>query len=65
VLGKADAIVAEDRTGPFVAAFATPRVEYHEGGHTVPSQKNWRTFLAAYMAANGSDDCDSPPGSKL
>jgi hypothetical protein len=63
VLGRADAIVAEDRTAPFVEAFASPRVEWHDGGHHVPSKAAWRSFFASYISSGGSDEVPSPAGS--
>ncbi|WAQ83612.1 hypothetical protein PtA15_4A60 [Puccinia triticina] len=49
VIGKTDVIVGEDRSQSLVDVFTNPRVERHDGGHFVPSKKNWRDFFALYM----------------
>ncbi|KAA1081758.1 hypothetical protein PGT21_000631 [Puccinia graminis f. sp. tritici] len=49
IIGKTDAIVSEDRSQSLVDVFAKPRVERHDGGHFVPSKKNWRDFFALYV----------------
>ncbi|KAI0354543.1 FSH1-domain-containing protein [Trametes cingulata] len=49
ILGKTDVIVVEERSKTLLDVSANKRVEYHEGGHFVPSKANWRNFLKAYM----------------
>ncbi|KAH9847736.1 serine hydrolase FSH [Lenzites betulinus] len=49
ILGRADTLVVEARTKTLIELSANSRVEYHDGGHFVPSKANWRNFLKAYM----------------
>lgn len=49
ILGRADQIVDDDRAQTLVQAAANCRVEYHESGHVVPSQANFRNFYRDYM----------------
>ncbi|CAH7683594.1 serine hydrolase FSH, partial [Phakopsora pachyrhizi] len=49
VLGRSDLIVGEDRSLPLIDCFKEARVEWHDGGHFVPSTKNWRTFFSEYL----------------
>ncbi|KAA1081397.1 hypothetical protein PGT21_035171 [Puccinia graminis f. sp. tritici] len=64
IIGKTDAIVSEDRSQSLVDVFAKPRVERHDGGHFVPSKKNWRDFFALYVQSlDQADDSLVPsPG---
>ncbi|KAG6885046.1 hypothetical protein C0993_006373 [Termitomyces sp. T159_Od127] len=55
VIGKTDIIVTEERSQSLVAASTNGRVEYHDGGHFVPSKKQWLKFLHAYMLEPSSD----------
>merc|ERR1711974_246820 len=45
VVGRSDVIVSVDRCLTLVDKFEDPRVEYHDGGHYVPSKGNWRSFF--------------------
>jgi hypothetical protein len=50
ILGKADQIVDEDRAMTLVRVASNSRVEYHESGHVVPSQANFRNFYRDYIS---------------
>ncbi|KAI0643450.1 FSH1-domain-containing protein [Trametes meyenii] len=49
ILGKNDVIVVEERSKTLLTVAANARVEYHDGGHFIPSKAVWRNFLKAYM----------------
>ncbi|KAL1941065.1 hypothetical protein VTO73DRAFT_7701 [Trametes versicolor] len=49
ILGKNDVLVVEERTKLLIDISTNSRVEYHDGGHFVPSKANWRNFLKAYL----------------
>ncbi|RDX48718.1 FSH1-domain-containing protein [Lentinus brumalis] len=49
IIGRADTLVSEDKSQRLVDISANKRVEYHDGGHFVPSKASWRNFLKAYM----------------
>jgi len=49
VLGKTDVIVVEERSKTLLEVSKNKRVEYHEGGHFVPSKANWRNFFRSYL----------------
>jgi len=49
VLGRTDVVVVEERSNQLIEVSANQRVEYHPGGHFVPSQKLWRDFFKAWM----------------
>ncbi|KAI0773072.1 FSH1-domain-containing protein [Trametes elegans] len=49
ILGKNDVIVVEERSKSILDISDNKRVEYHDGGHFVPSKANWRNFLKAYI----------------
>ncbi|CAO1628334.1 unnamed protein product [Parajaminaea phylloscopi] len=49
ILGRADQIVDEERSMTLVHACQNRRVEWHAGGHVVPSQANWRNFLRDFI----------------
>jgi predicted esterase len=55
VLGKADQIVDEERAQTLVQVASQSRVEYHESGHVVPSQANFRNFYRDYIASFQSE----------
>lgn len=55
ILGKADQIVDDDRSQTLIQAAKHSRVEYHESGHVVPSQANFRNFYRDYIAAFQGD----------
>lgn len=57
ILGRSDQIVDEDRSMTLVHACSNSRVEWHQGGHVVPSQAPWRNFLRDFIAtfANPQD----------
>ncbi|KAJ3554426.1 hypothetical protein NM688_g3117 [Phlebia brevispora] len=60
VLGRGDVIVVEERSKSLVEVSTNKRVEWHDGGHFVPSKANWRNFLRDYMRKLGDDDLPSP-----
>ncbi|KAI0919075.1 hypothetical protein AcW1_003453 [Taiwanofungus camphoratus] len=49
VLGKTDVIVVEERAKTLVEVSSNKRLEYHDGGHFVPSKANWRNFFRSYL----------------
>jgi len=55
ILGKADQIVDEERAMTLVKVASKSRVEYHESGHVVPSQANFRNFYRDYIASFQSE----------
>jgi len=69
VIGNGDVIVSNERSEGLVAKFINPRVEFHEGGHYVPSKSNFRQFFKKIFDAIDTDLSDSeawrempPPG---
>jgi len=55
VLGRTDIIVVEERSKSLLDVSLNKRVEYHDGGHFVPSKANWRTFFREYLRNPGGD----------
>jgi len=49
ILGKTDVIVVSERSSMLVELSRNQRVEYHDGGHFVPSKASWRNFLRNYL----------------
>ncbi|KAI4527057.1 hypothetical protein K525DRAFT_187567 [Schizophyllum commune Loenen D] len=49
LIGKADNFVSSELTQSLVDISTNKRVEYHDGGHFVPSKTPWRKFLQAYL----------------
>ncbi|GBE80767.1 hypothetical protein SCP_0304860 [Sparassis crispa] len=49
ILGKTDIVVTEERSKHLLELSTNKRVEYHDGGHFVPSKANWRNFLRSYL----------------
>ncbi|TCD66755.1 hypothetical protein EIP91_000996 [Steccherinum ochraceum] len=49
VLGRTDVIVVEERSKTLLDVSENKRVEWHDGGHFVPSKANWRTFFREYL----------------
>ncbi|PCH36568.1 hypothetical protein WOLCODRAFT_92057 [Wolfiporia cocos MD-104 SS10] len=49
VLGRTDVIVVEERSKTLLDVSGNKRVEYHDGGHFVPSKAPWRNFLRSYL----------------
>ncbi|KDQ13935.1 hypothetical protein BOTBODRAFT_55683 [Botryobasidium botryosum FD-172 SS1] len=49
VVGRGDAIIPPERAQTLIDACVDPRVEWHEGGHFIPSNASWRRFFAAYI----------------
>lgn len=49
VLGRNDVIVVEERAKTLLDVSANKRVEWHDGGHFVPSKANWRSFFREYL----------------
>lgn len=45
VIGRNDVIVTEERSRTLVRECNDCRIEFHEGGHFIPSKANWRHFL--------------------
>lgn len=63
VIGKNDVIVTEERSRTLVRECEDNRVEYHEGGHFIPSKANWRNFFNEYISSfkEGGLEGDVPP----
>ncbi|KAI0070566.1 FSH1-domain-containing protein [Panus rudis PR-1116 ss-1] len=62
VLGRTDVIVVEERSKTLLDVSENKRIEYHDGGHFVPSKANWRAFFRDYLH-NPTGDVPSPgPG---
>ncbi|CAL1711545.1 unnamed protein product [Somion occarium] len=59
VLGRMDVIVVEERAKTLLDVSANKRVEWHDGGHFVPSKANWRAFFRDYLR-NPTGDVPSP-----
>lgn len=59
VLGHNDIVVVEERARTLLSVSNNKRVEYHDGGHFVPSKANWRAFFRDYLL-NPGDDVPSP-----
>jgi predicted esterase len=55
ILGKTDQIVDAERSQTLVQAARNSRVEYHESGHVVPSQANFRNFYRDFIATFQGD----------
>ncbi|TFK94280.1 hypothetical protein K466DRAFT_561233 [Polyporus arcularius HHB13444] len=49
ILGRTDVIVVEERSKQLLEVSANKRVEWHDGGHFIPSKANWRNFFKAYL----------------
>ncbi|KAG0144028.1 hypothetical protein CROQUDRAFT_95526 [Cronartium quercuum f. sp. fusiforme G11] len=61
ILGRTDSIVGEDRSQPLISSFENPRVEWHDGGHFVPSKKSWRELFANYLQNLDNPDESAVP----
>ncbi|KAJ3798261.1 FSH1-domain-containing protein [Lentinula aff. detonsa] len=59
VIGHNDIIVTPERAQSLIDASLNGRVEFHDGGHFVPSKTAWRKFLAEYIR-NPSGDVPGP-----
>ncbi|KAF8320347.1 hypothetical protein DL93DRAFT_2073927 [Clavulina sp. PMI_390] len=59
-LGKTDVIVSIKRSQTLIDACQAPRVEWHEGGHHIPSKASWRAFFKTYLAAWDTESTTSP-----
>ncbi|KIP03719.1 hypothetical protein PHLGIDRAFT_129970 [Phlebiopsis gigantea 11061_1 CR5-6] len=55
ILGKTDVIVVEERSKTLIDISSNCRVEYHDGGHFVPSKANWRNFIRDYLLKPGTE----------
>ncbi|GJE91352.1 FSH1 domain-containing protein [Phanerochaete sordida] len=64
VLGRNDVIVVEERSKTLLDVSSNKRVEWHDGGHFVPSKANWRNFLRDYIKNPGMD-VPSPGGAAV
>ncbi|KAI8977729.1 serine hydrolase FSH [Trametes punicea] len=62
ILGRNDVIVVEERSRTLLDVSHNKRVEYHDGGHFVPSKASWRNFLKAYMKDPLGDVPSPNPG---
>ncbi|KAI0821037.1 FSH1-domain-containing protein [Irpex lacteus] len=64
VIGRNDVIVVEERSQTLLDVTPNKRVEYHDGGHFVPSKANWRAFFRDYLLKAPADaDVPSPSAS--
>ncbi|TFY76851.1 hypothetical protein EWM64_g7162 [Hericium alpestre] len=59
VVGKNDIVVIPERSQSLLDVSENKRVEYHDGGHFVPSKASWRNFLKAWLL-DPSGDVPSP-----
>jgi len=55
IIGHNDIIVTPERSQSLIDASLNGRVEFHDGGHFVPSKTAWRKFLAEYMRNSGGN----------
>ncbi|KAM0749058.1 FSH1-domain-containing protein [Meredithblackwellia eburnea MCA 4105] len=49
IIGQTDALVTNDRSIALSKQFVNSRVEFHDGGHFIPSKTPWRNFLKSYI----------------
>ncbi|KAH9855499.1 FSH1-domain-containing protein [Lenzites betulinus] len=49
IIGRNDIVIVEEDSLRLVAINTNHRVEYHDGGHFMPSKTSWRNFLKAYI----------------
>ncbi|KAI0828550.1 FSH1-domain-containing protein [Trametes gibbosa] len=49
ILGRNDVVIGEETSKTLINMNTNRRIEYHDGGHFVPSKTSWRIFLKAYM----------------
>lgn len=63
ILGHNDIVVTPERAQSLIDVSFNGRVEYHDGGHFIPTKTAWRKFLADYIR-NPTGDVPSPNGAK-
>lgn len=51
VAGRTDVVVSWKRTKMLIDAYDSPRVEWHEGGHYIPTSPNWRAFFKTFITS--------------
>ncbi|WFD36429.1 dihydrofolate reductase [Malassezia cuniculi] len=51
VIGREDAIVEPKSSEKLAKCFANARVEFHDGGHFLPTPAPWRNFVRDYIAS--------------
>ncbi|KAL8292138.1 hypothetical protein RQP46_001604 [Phenoliferia psychrophenolica] len=56
IIGKQDMLVTEDRSLALAKAFTEARIEFHDGGHFIPSKTPWKNFLKEYFLAFATVD---------
>ncbi|KAF9517426.1 hypothetical protein BS47DRAFT_1291075 [Hydnum rufescens UP504] len=61
VLGRNDVIVSTARSKTLIDVFESPRIEWHDGGHFVPSKATWRQFFKNYFASYDDESSVRPP----
>jgi len=49
ILGRNDVVVIEEKSKTLLDVSGDKRVEWHDGGHFVPTQPRWRTFMREYL----------------
>jgi len=49
ILGRTDVVVIEEKSKTLLDISANKRVEWHDGGHFVPTQPRWRAFMRNYL----------------
>jgi len=59
ILGRTDVVVIQERSKTLLDISSNKRVEWHDGGHFVPSNKRWRAFMRDYLL-NPTGDIASP-----
>ncbi|KAI5474463.1 dihydrofolate reductase [Pseudohyphozyma bogoriensis] len=60
VLGTGDTVVGDVHSIPLTRCFANPRIEWHSGGHFIPTKPSWRAFFKAYVEQYLTDDTPRP-----
>ncbi|KZT69633.1 FSH1-domain-containing protein [Daedalea quercina L-15889] len=55
ILGRTDVIVVEERSKTLLDISANKRIEWHDGGHFVPSKAPWRNFMRSYLRDPAGD----------
>lgn len=58
IIGKGDTIVSMERCQSLIDKFEDPVIEFHEGGHFVPSKANFRRYFKALFEGLDSSEGD-------
>lgn len=60
VIGRTDVVVPPHRTKLLIDTYETARVEYHEGGHWIPTKRVWRNFFKTYITSFADKAAPAP-----